>query len=71
MLAKSLADPWADWREQVVAVIRRDFQGVLTEVGDDDIDWEAWRPLYEKGCSAQAAVDAAFLRNVERPLATD
>ena len=63
MLATALADPWTDWRQQVVAVIRRDFRGVLDEIGDDDIDWEAWRPLYDKGHSAESAVDHAFLRN--------
>jgi hypothetical protein len=63
MLAKALADPWSDWQQQVVAVIRRDFHDVLDEVGADDIDWEAWRPLYDKGHSAESAVDRAFLRS--------
>jgi hypothetical protein len=62
MLAKALADPWTDWQQQVVAVIRKDFHDVLEEVGEDDIDWEAWRPLYEQGCSADIAVDKAFVR---------
>lgn len=29
-----------------------------------DIDWDAWRPLYEEGRSPQAAVDRAFLRDL-------
>jgi hypothetical protein len=62
MLAKALADPWTDWQQQVVAVIRKDFHDVLDEVGADDIDWESWRPFYEQGCTAEAAVDRAFLR---------
>lgn len=62
MLAKTLADPWLEWRRHVVALIRRDFDGVLTEISDDVVDWEAWRPLYEEGCSPRMAVDRAFLR---------
>ena len=64
MLAKTLADPWCDWRQQVVAVIRTNYRGVLGDVGEDDVDWDAWRPLYEEGRSPQAAVDRAFLRDV-------
>lgn len=63
MLAKSLADPWTDWQQHVVALIRDQFHDVLDEVGADDIDWEAWRPLYEQGCSPEIAVDKAFLRS--------
>jgi hypothetical protein len=64
MLAKALADPWVDWRQQVVVVIRMNFRDVLEDVGEDDVDWEAWRPLYEEGRSPEAAVDRAFLRDV-------
>ena len=56
---------WLMWREQVVALIRADFAEVLQDVGEDDIDWDAWRPLYEQGRSPQSAVDAAFLRVAE------
>ena len=62
MLAKALADPWTDWQQQVVALIRKDFHDVLNEVGEDDIAWEAWRPFYEQGCTPEVAVDRAFLR---------
>ena len=58
------ADAWLQWRQDVVAVIRDDFSEVLDDVRDGDIDWEAWRPLYEEGRSAQAAVDRAFLRDL-------
>jgi hypothetical protein len=58
------ADAWAQWRQDVVAVIRDDFREVLNDVRDGDIDWDAWRPLYEEGRSAQAAVDRAFLRDL-------
>ena len=57
-----LHESWADWRQQVVALIRCEFQDVLPDVCEEDIDWEAWRPLYEEGRSPRAAVDHAFVR---------
>jgi hypothetical protein len=63
MLAKLPADSWADWRSQVVAVIRKDFHDLLDDIDDEDIDWDAWRPLYEEGRSPKAAVDRAFVRD--------
>jgi len=62
MLAESWSEPWLDWRRQVVALIRLNFREVLQDVSEDDIDWDAWRPLYEAGRSPKAAVDSAFLR---------
>ena len=56
---------WFAWREQVVALIRADFAEVLQDVGEDDIDWDAWRPLYEQGLTPQGAVDQAFIRVAE------
>jgi len=56
--------PWSVWRQQVVSVIRAGFADVLQDVGEDDIDWDAWRPLYEQGHSPQSAVDQAFLRHL-------
>ncbi|MBL8272121.1 hypothetical protein [Steroidobacter sp.] len=55
---------WLHWRAGVVAVIRFDFRDVLQDVKDADIDWDAWRPLYEEGRTPQAAVDRAFLRDL-------
>jgi hypothetical protein len=55
-------DSWAHWREQIVAVIRTEFPEILQDIGQDDIDWDAWRPLFDRGLSALAAVDNAFLR---------
>ena len=57
-----LTDSWLDWQRQVVYVIRSDFGELLPDIGAEDIDWDAWRPLYEDGCSAKAAVDQAFVR---------
>lgn len=57
-----LHESWVEWQQQVVALLRCDLHGVLENVGDDDVDWDAWRPLYEEGRSARAAVDYAFVR---------
>jgi len=58
-------DTWTQWRQAVVIAIRSDFPEVLQDIGETDIDWDAWRPYYEQGHSPQSAVDQAFLRNVE------
>jgi hypothetical protein len=52
---------WHEWQHAVVHLIRRDFSEVLTEVGEQDVDWDAWRPLYEQGLSPAEAVADAFL----------
>jgi hypothetical protein len=52
----------------VLAIIRYDFGRVLSNVNDKDIDWAAWRPLYEEGRSPQFAVDRAFLRDLRRSI---
>lgn len=57
---------WFQWRASVVAIIRYDFSGVLSDIGDDDISWDAWRPLFDEGRSPQAAVDSAFARDLRR-----
>jgi hypothetical protein len=57
----AMTDPWGEWRQAVVALIRRDFSDILPEVREEDVDWDAWRPLYEQGLSPRAAVADAFL----------
>lgn len=59
---------WFQWRASVVAIIQYDFGQVLCDVTDKDIDWDAWRPLYEEGRSPQSAVDNAFVRDLRRTL---
>ena len=58
-------DPWAQWRQQVVAIIRAEYPEVLQDINQEDIDWDAWRPLFDQGLSAPRAVDDAFLRVTE------
>ena len=62
-MTNSLIDAaWSDWRQAVIAAIRDDYADVLDDVDEDDIDWDAWRPLYDEGLSPRAAVDHAFVR---------
>jgi hypothetical protein len=58
---KAVTQSWAEWQQDVVKLIREDFSQVLTQVGEEDVDWDAWRPLYEQGLSPKAAVADAFL----------
>ncbi len=53
---------WLQWQHDVLNVIQREFCSVLDRVEWDDIDWDAWRPLYDRGCSAEEAVRSAFGR---------
>jgi hypothetical protein len=59
---------WFQWRASVVAIIRFDFSGILSDIDDRDIDWEAWRPLFDEGRSPQSAVDHAFVRDLRRSI---
>ena len=59
-----MLESWQQWRAGVIAVIRFDFRDILDDVGEADIDWDAWRPLYDEGRTPQAAVDRAFLRDL-------
>jgi hypothetical protein len=62
MITEARGELWGEWQASVVAVIRADFSDVLSELGAEDVDWDAWRPLYEQGCTPQLAVDRAFVR---------
>jgi hypothetical protein len=58
-----MQESWSDWQRGVVAVIRADFSDVLEDIREDDVDWDAWRPLFDQGRSPRSAVDCAFLRD--------
>jgi hypothetical protein len=53
---------YCEWQQAVVVLIRQDFSEVLTEVDEQDVDWDAWRPLYDQGLSPRQAVADAFQR---------
>jgi len=65
LIPNAWAGSWKDWREEVVSVIRAGFPEVLQDIDEEDIDWEAWRSLFDRGHSPESAVDQAFVRIVE------
>lgn len=58
-----LTETWNDWQYEVVAIIRVEYEDVLNDLESEDIDWDAWRPLYDQGRSPRAAVEWALARN--------
>jgi len=56
------ADLFVRWQADVVQVIRREYVDILGEVALDDIDWDAWRPLYDEGRTPEQAVSSALTR---------
>jgi len=58
------ANSWARWQHGVMSVIRTEFEELFAYVDRDDVDWNAWRPLYDEGRSPKAAVDRAFARDI-------
>jgi hypothetical protein len=57
-----LNESWNDWQYKVVAIIRQDYEDVLSDLENEDIDWDAWRPLYDEGRSPRAAVELALAK---------
>ena len=53
---------WSSWQMEVLQIIHSEFVGVLEAVSWDDVDWNAWRPLFDQGHSARDAVHSAFGR---------
>lgn len=53
---------WSRWQTEVLQIIHAEFGGVLEAISWDDVDWNAWRPLFDQGCSACEAVRSAFGR---------
>lgn len=51
---------WMQWKHAVVELIRTDYYELFPHVQMDDIDWDAWRPMFEQGCTPGAAVSGAL-----------
>jgi len=61
---RSLAQSWAEWKRDVVTILRRDFREALDQISLDDVDWAAWLRFYLEGRTASAAVDRALERDL-------
>ncbi len=55
-----LEQNWEIWQLEVLDIIRSEYASVLQEVSWHDVDWNAWRPLFDAGYSASDAVLSAF-----------
>lgn len=47
---------WRIWRENVIAIIRTKYHDLFPYLQHSEIDWDAWKPLYEQGHTPQTAV---------------
>jgi hypothetical protein len=61
---------WSQWQSDIVAVIRTDYRDLFPLIRSDEIDWGAWKPLYDQGCSARGAVEQALSGGAERSART-
>lgn len=61
---RSLAQSWAEWQCDVLAILRRDFREVLQQISPEDVDWPAWLRFYLEGRTPSAAVDRALERDL-------
>lgn len=55
-----MGGPWSEWRASVIAVIRTEYHELFPSLQQDEIDWDAWKPLYEEGYTPQIAVALAL-----------
>jgi hypothetical protein len=54
---------WLVWKAGIVATLRGEYHDLFPDLRQEDIDWEAWRPLYELGCEPRLAVEQAISVN--------
>lgn len=51
---------WSQWQRAVVTQIRESYPDLFPCLQQEEIDWQAWQPLFEQGCDARAAVEQAL-----------
>lgn len=55
-----LEPDWETWQLEVLDIIQSEYASVLDDVSWNDVDWNAWRPLFDAGYSPGDAVLSAF-----------
>jgi hypothetical protein len=56
--------PWTQWQQEVVALLKGDFEQTLGQISIEDVDWSSWRPLYDQGRSPRSAIERALERDI-------
>lgn len=54
------ADAWRSWQRGVITTVCREYRNLFPYLQQNDIDWDAWRPLFEQGYEPVAAVAEAL-----------
>ena len=57
------AEEWLSWQSGVLAELQSELREYVGDIDDQDVDWDAWLPLFLEGCSPRAAVEKAFVRH--------
>ncbi len=56
--------PWTQWQEEIVALLKNDFDETLSQISIEDVDWSSWRPFYDQGRSPRSAIERALERDI-------
>jgi hypothetical protein len=56
--------PWTQWQQDVVALLKEDFDETLGLISIEDVDWSSWRPFFEQGRTPRSAIERALERDI-------
>jgi hypothetical protein len=56
--------PWTQWQNEIVSLLKGDFEQALQDISLEDIDWGSWRVFYEQGRSPRGAIERALERDL-------
>jgi anti-sigma regulatory factor (Ser/Thr protein kinase) len=62
-LIERAQQPWIQWQQSVIRLLRAEFNEALHHIGFDEVDWASWRTFYDEGRSPKAAIDRALERD--------
>lgn len=51
-------ESWTHWQKAVVELLQVEFP-----ISFHEVDWDAWKPLYEHGRTPKSAIDRALERD--------
>lgn len=57
------ATGWIDWQQEVLQLLEKELGEAIGRVRLSDVEWGAWRPLFDEGRSASSAIDRALERD--------